>query len=86
MNGYKGVRHKAPDLQDAFIRPDGRPITSKYVGQQLASDAGRWSNGQSIQLAKKDFSKNTNTYQIVGQPTDGTAPGQEHLSPDEKEM
>jgi hypothetical protein len=51
-----------PALLDAFARPDGRPVNSKSIGNQLMKDVDRVSGGRKVQRVSKDA--HGNEYQI----------------------
>ena len=51
-----------PGLVEAFIRPDGRPISSKSIGNQLIKDLDRVSGGRWIKRVVAD--PHGNQYQI----------------------
>jgi hypothetical protein len=61
-NGNRRAEH--PELLEGFLRSDGRPITSKSIGNQLIKDLDRVMGGRWIERVVED--KHGNQYQVCG--------------------
>jgi hypothetical protein len=65
-NGNRRADH--PELLEGFLRTDGRPITSKSIGNQLVKDLDRVMGGRWIERVVED--KHGNQYQVCGDEPD----------------